>query len=211
MTTTSDQVGRRSFPARPTPHLYRRKNRKGVSPQFVELGRFGGMNDPQIPQSFQAVDTSVRMGSTKHVHSSSVYWNGPQGLNMFVWGENDRLHAYRFNTGTQLFNTTPQLNGTVLAPLMMNGMPGGFMAVSANNSIANTGILWATTPTDADANHNTVPGTFRAFDAQPPTGSTLTLLWESSVNTRQSMENLASTTHPSLPTVAPTFLRFRAR
>jgi len=68
-------------------------------------------------------------------------------------------------------------------------MPGGFMAVSANDSIADTGILWATTPTDADPTITPSPVP-SALQCATATGSTLTLLWKR-VNTRQSMESLA--------------------
>ncbi|HLZ07133.1 MAG TPA: carbohydrate-binding domain-containing protein, partial [Chloroflexota bacterium] len=149
----------------------------------------------QIPQKFQAVDTSARPTATHHIHSSEVFWQSPQGLNMFVWGENDFLRAYRFNASTQKFNTPAQFVGSVLSPLTNAGMPGGFMAVSANASTSGSGILWATTPTSQDANHAVVAGSLRAFNAEG-SGTSLPLLWDSTNLTGQDMGNLAKYNPP---------------
>lgn len=137
----------------------------------------GGMatGDTQIPQVFQAVVPSVRPSNTHHIHGAPVAWQSPQGLNLYVWGENDFLRMYRFNTATQKFNTTPAATGSVLPPI---GMPGGMLAVSANGSSSGTGVVWATVPKSGDASGSTVPGTLRAFDAE-----TLASLWSSTTNT----------------------------
>jgi len=45
--------------------------------------------DTQIRQVFQAVELTNRTGVTYHIHNSMVTWNSPQGLNLYVWGEND--------------------------------------------------------------------------------------------------------------------------
>jgi hypothetical protein len=46
-----------------------------------------------------------------------------------------------------------------------DGMPGGFLSVSADGGKQGTGIVWACTPYDANANWDTVPGVMRAYDA----------------------------------------------
>ncbi len=127
--------------------------------------------DTQIPQRFQAVDSTARPTATHHIHNHNVLWNSPSGLNMYVWGENDYLRAYRFNASTQKFGTSAVAVGSYLPPW---GMPGGMMSLSANGSSAGTGILWATTPSQGDANQNSVPGMLHAFNAE-----TLALLWQS--------------------------------
>lgn len=119
--------------------------------------------DVQIPQVFQAVDTTVRPSATHHIHNASPVWNSPEGLNVYVWGENDFLHAYQFNTTTQTLNTTALANGSVLPP---QGMPGGMMTISASGSQAGTGIVWASVPRNGDANQQTVPGNLYAFNAE---------------------------------------------
>ena len=150
---------------------------------LLDSSNLGGLNsgDTQIPQFFQAADTSARPSATHHIHSGPLMWSGPQGLNTYFWSENDFLRAYRFNTVTLKYDTPAALVGSILPPL---GMPGGFMTVSSNGAAPGTGILWATTPTSGDANHGTVAGTLRAFNAE-----TLAVLWDSSsaVNTLGSL------------------------
>jgi hypothetical protein len=144
----------------------------GGTGYLVDGGNLGGMvsGDTQIPQVFQAVDPTARPGSTHHVHNSMVAWSGPAGVNVYVWGENDFLRAFRLNGG-QTLNTPAFAVGAVLPPL---GMPGGMMSVSASGATAGTGILWATTPRAGDANQAVVPGALYAFHAE-----TLALLWSS--------------------------------
>ncbi len=127
--------------------------------------------DLQIPEFFQAVDTTVRPGGTHHIHNASPSWNSPEGLNLYVWGENDYLHQYQFNTSSQTFTTTPAATGSILPPV---GMPGGMMVLSANASQTGTGVLWASVPRNGDANQFMVPGNLYAFNAE-----NLALLWSS--------------------------------
>jgi hypothetical protein len=119
--------------------------------------------DVQIPQVFQAVDLTVRPSATHHIHNVSPIWNSPEGLNVYVWGENDFLHAFQFNTSTQILNTTAYATGSVLPP---QGMPGGMMTISASASQAGTGIVWASVPRNGDANQDTAPGNLYAFNAE---------------------------------------------
>ena len=127
--------------------------------------------DTQIPQSFQAVNTTVRPNATHHIHNASPVWNAPSGLNVYVWGENDFLHAFQLNPSTQTMNTTPLATGSILPP---QGMPGGMLTISASGSQSGTGIVWAAAPRNGDANLFTVPGNLYAFNAE-----NLNLLWSS--------------------------------
>jgi len=156
---------------------------------LLNSGNLGGLvtGDTQIPQFFTAVDITVRPSNTHHNHSTPVMWQSPQGLNTYIWAENDFMRAYRFNTGTQKYNTPAALVGTVLPPV---GMPGGFMTLSANGSTPGTGIMWTTTSSAGDANHATVPGILQAFNAE-----TLTLLWDST-GPGNGMGNLAKYNPP---------------
>lgn len=140
---------------------------------LLNTNNLGGLapGDVQIPQVFQAVDPTVRPSATHHIHASNIAWNSPQGLNVYVWGENDFLRGYRFNATTQTLNTAPFASGSILPPV---GMPGGIMSLSANGSQPGTGILWASTPRNGDANEYTTPGGLYAFNAE-----TLALLWQS--------------------------------
>jgi hypothetical protein len=124
----------------------------------------GGVStgDPQIPQKWHCVDPdNVRSGLTHHLHNAMVVWNSPAGLNLYTWGENDFGRAWRFNGST--FNRPAVSVTNVLPPV---GMPGGMMALSASGSTSGSGVLWVTMPLSGDANQATVPGVFRAFNAE---------------------------------------------
>jgi hypothetical protein len=149
----------------------------------TNLGGLGGQT-----QSWQAVDPSVRPSATHHIHNSMVAWASPQGLNVYVWGENDFLRAYRFNNGTQRIDTPAFATGSVLPPV---GMPGGMMTLSADGSRTATGLLWATTPRAGDANQAVVPGVLNAFDAED-----LSLQWSSGTNPGDDTYNFSKGSPP---------------
>jgi peptidylprolyl isomerase len=127
--------------------------------------------DIQIPQVVQAVDATIRPTASHHMHNAIPVWKSPQGVNAYVWGEDDFLRLYRFDAATQKFAVPAAATGSILAP---SGMPGGMMTISADGSRHGTGILWATLPRAGDANQMTVPGALYAFDAE-----NLAILWSS--------------------------------
>ncbi len=128
-----------------------------------KMGHWQKDDDTQIVQSFHAC--------AGHIHGSPVYWNGtPNGPMIYVWGEHDYLKAFKLVDGKLL--TTPASQGTDLPG---PNMPGGFLAVSADGNKAGTGIVWATTPVDDDANMRAVTGVLRAYDASDVSK----LLWTS--------------------------------
>jgi outer membrane protein assembly factor BamB len=128
---------------------------------------------------------------THHLHGSPVYWNGPNGPRVFVWGENESLRAWRLNpeTGALSFIAKgAEVASAALAadPMGMGGMPGGMLSLSSNGKNADTGIVWALAPVDGDANHDVVDGIARAYDATnldptpiDPQTPRLKLLWDS--------------------------------
>src|SRR5258708_7136471 len=97
----------------------------------LDDSNLGGVvsGDSQILQSFQAVDPTVVPNSTNHVHNGSVVWNGPQGINLYISGENDFVRGYRFNSSTRTFSTAAFAVGSFLLP---RGMPGSMLTLSAN-------------------------------------------------------------------------------
>ncbi len=120
--------------------------------QRNKLGHYQSASDSQITQSFQITPANI--------HGSPVFWNGPGGPMAYVWAEFDYLKAFKF-AGSKLI-PKPDSQSPLPAP---DGMPGGFLSVSASGSQAGTGIVWACTPYDANANWVTVPGIVHAYDA----------------------------------------------
>jgi hypothetical protein len=140
---------------------------------LMNTANLGGIvtGDTQVVQAIQAVDSTARPTATHHIHNTVVPWDGPNGLEIFVWGENDYLRQYQFNPSTQQFTTPASAVGAMLPPV---GMPGGILAVSSNGAQAGTGIVWTTTPSYGDSINAITPGIVRAFNAE-----TLALLWDS--------------------------------
>jgi hypothetical protein len=137
----------------------------------------------QITQQFQAT-------AGGHIHGGPVFWNGPAGPLMYVWGEDDRLKAFAFDGAS--FNPTPVSASTFVAP---PGMPGGFLSISANGSVAGSGIVWTALPALLDAENAVVSGVLRAFDASDLTRE----LWNSRSNAaRDDLGNFAKYVPPTI-------------
>lgn len=127
------------------------------------MGHYNGPSGPDnVVQSFQV--TSL-IHNTGHIHGSPVYWHGPNGPLVYVWGEGDPLKAFSLTVHSPIsatFLTTPVATGTTeLDPYFM---PGGFLSISANGSTPGSGIVWASHPM-TNANHAISLGVLRAYDA----------------------------------------------
>ena len=152
------------------------------------MGEFNASTD-QVQQEFQAVYGQ----GTSHIHGGPVYFNSDQnGPTTYLWGENDVLRGFLFNATTGLLTTTPFATSTMTAPVTNNdgAMPGGFLGVSANGQ--SNGIVWASTPYNANAVVTTVQGVLYAFNAD-----TLNLLWSDKTNdARDEVGNFAKYVPP---------------
>jgi len=116
-------------------------------------------------QSFLAFPAALHGTETHHgnIHGSPVFWTGPDATRIYVWGENNTLHAYRTSNGAILDTTAPR-ESAFRPP---DGMPGGMLSLSANGNKAGTGIVWAIVPLNGDANtQRGVTGILLALDAQ---------------------------------------------
>ena len=131
------------------------------------LGHLHAGDDSQIAQAFQMTPGNI--------HGAPVFWNGPKGPMVYVWPEFDHLKAMALNLTGGKLTETPASQSEVAVP---DGMPGGFLSVSADGGKAGTGIIWSCTPYDANANWETVPGIVRAYDASDLSH----LLWDSKQN-----------------------------
>lgn len=160
-------------------------NKRGML-YLVRMGDMGEFynDDAQIVQRLQ--------GLHGHIHGTPIYWKSPRyGPLLYVWSENDRLQAFRL-TGGRLA-VSPLMQSAMVAP---QGMPGGFLALSTNGDDPGSGIVWASHPLVGDANHATVPGILRAFDASNLSRQ----LWNSQQNARR--DEVGSFAKFCTPTVA---------
>jgi outer membrane protein assembly factor BamB len=121
-----------------------------------------------------------------HIHGSPVYWNGPKGPMIYVWPEEDNVRAYRYDAAQHKFDTHP-----IKGMKGNQGMPGGFLSISANGR--EDGILWAAIPAQDDAWVEIVRGAMRAFRAD-----TLELLWSTDVNDSADHFDFAKNVPPTI-------------
>lgn len=86
-------------------------------------------------QSFQATELcgTFTFSGCQQIHYPA-YWAKSGGSLLYVWGNNDYLRAYR-SVGDR-FDTLPDSQGSMLAP-------GANLTISAHDSRAASGILWA--------------------------------------------------------------------
>ncbi|HZR41219.1 MAG TPA: hypothetical protein VFB12_13945, partial [Ktedonobacteraceae bacterium] len=142
--------------------------------------------------------------ATHHIHGGPVCWDGPDGLCVYVWVENDGAKAFRFANGH--FDVTSTSQGPLGKPISQGkplpvsdtlGMPGGALSLSANGQNAGSGIVWASHPHNQqaakDANQHVVPGILRAYDA----GNLSNELWNSEMDSNDSIGNFAKFNPPT--------------
>jgi hypothetical protein len=122
------------------------------------------------------------------LHGSAVYWNGAtNGPEVYTWAENDNLKAFQFNGST--LNTPNFQTG----PDFISGEPGAYLSISANGNT--NGIVWANAVLSGNANHGSVPGVLRAFDAN----NVATELWNNQQDaSRDSCSNFAKNGYASI-------------
>src|SRR5581483_4407591 len=154
-----------------------------------------GCKNPNAVQAFQATDIHVHGAGTTygHIHSSPVFWKGPDKSRIYLWGENDRLKAFTFS-GTKFTAVDKPVRSVYQPP---DGMPGGMLSLPSNGRKAGTGIVWAVVPLDGDANRfRGVQGILLALDATDVSKQ----LWTSEVGGARDRLELFSKYVP--PTVA---------
>jgi hypothetical protein len=160
--------------------------------RLVNENQFGKYNAAfnNDAQEFQA---------TRFFLGAPVFWSGPQGPAVYMWGVGDYLKQYGFAAGRLL--TTPLSQSTMSASIS-NSVP---LSLSANGAAPDSGIVWATAALqDASGRRH---GVLRAFDA----GNVSHELWDSTQNSQR--DDLGSFSKFTPPTIAngrvyvPTFSR----
>lgn len=156
--------------------------------------------DPNWPivKLDRAVPPNTPGGKTYHIHGTPVYLeNATQGF-VYVWGENERFKAYSYDFAsqriTQFFGEGAQIaSGAMTAP---GGMPGGRAVVSSNGTTAGSGVVWATYPTQGNANAEIVPGALVAYDATQAPNGKLKQLFHSDAKAGDKLGNFAKYSTP---------------
>jgi hypothetical protein len=138
------------------------------------------------------VQQIITLSSASNMHCQPSYYIGASQEFAYIWPENDRLHAFPFDRGSNTFNVA---NETVSSESGPGGQNGAMLSVSSNGSTAGTGILWASYAASGDAESTTTPGVLRAFDA-----SNITVeLWN---NLAASADNAGTYAKFAPPTIA---------
>lgn len=122
------------------------------------------------------------------LHGSAVYWSGASnGPEVYVWAQNDNLKAFQFNGSTLV---TPNFQ---TGPDFISGEPGAYLSISGNGNT--NGIIWANAVLSGNANHGSVPGVLRAFDAN----NIATELWNNQQDSsRDTCSNFAKNGYPTI-------------
>ena len=122
---------------------------KSATGYVINSGNLGHLGDASAVQT-------ITLGGA--LHGSAVYWNSAvNGAEVYMWAQSDNLKAFQFN-GNSL--NTPNFQ---TGPDFIGGEPGAYLSVSANGNT--NGIIWANAVLSGNANHGSVPGVLRAFDA----------------------------------------------
>ena len=139
-----------------------------------QLGKFTAPASAGASACTDAASVTAFQATIGHIHGSPVYWKGPNGAFVYVWGESDHLHAFPVVGGVPTKQNAkasayaiPEGGSASCPTTNPHWMPGGILSVSANGSKAGTGIVWALVTATGDANEcRGVKGMLMAFDAQ---------------------------------------------
>jgi hypothetical protein len=139
----------------------------------------GHLGDGEAVQHFQATSSQL---------PSLVYWNSAKGgAQVYMWGQADRLRAYRFNGET--LKEAP----FAMRPEVAQGHPGAMISLSANGD--KDGILWAAIHASGSSWHESRHGILHAYDADDITHE----LWNSLQNpARDDCSNYSKTAPPTI-------------
>lgn len=128
------------------------------------------------------------------MHCQPSYFKGSMKEYVYVWPENEPLHAIPYNDSTGLFDVANQVVYNINGPAGQNG---GVISVSLNGNIDTTGIVWvahAVPPYDSE--HGVRPGILRAFSATDITKE----IWNNQQNVQ--LDGAGNYAKFSFPTIA---------
>jgi hypothetical protein len=164
---------------------------KNGNAYVLDRNNLGFFNGPPTSCTATCTDDQIlqkfKMTSGNN-YSSPIFWESPAGPTIYIWGNSDKLKAYRLENG--LINTTPVSQSAVSGP-----WGGGGLSLSANGSQDGTGIVWGSFPL-AVSNPITQRGELHAFDAANLAND----LWNSNLNS--AFDDLGILAKYNVPTIA---------
>lgn len=132
----------------PCTHLVAGGGKEGVL-YLLDTERLGHLGDEHAVQRLQMTGS--------HLHSLVFWQSAEKGRLLYLWGQRDKLRAYKFidgKLGDAPFMARPEMN---------EGHPGAMLSLSANGG--KDGILWAAIHASGDSWHESRPGILHAYDA----------------------------------------------
>lgn len=124
------------------------------------------------------------------LHCQPSYYKGKKNEFVYVWSEDDQLHALSFDHSSNTFSGK-QILSNIWGP---SGESGAELSVSSNGLADGTGILWASYDLSSDAVDVSGPGILKAFDANDVTKE----LWNSGENSNDNPGNFAKFSAPTI-------------
>ena len=124
-------------------------------------------------------------GKSAHLHSTPVAYDSPKdGLTLWVGAENAAVHKWLIDrSGVMHYAAEGREKASDLVQGGTGGMSGSACAVSSNQGVLGTGIIWCIQPR-LDSNRAKSPGRLVAYSAddvsEDADGSHLVKLWDSS-------------------------------
>jgi len=137
------------------------------------------------------VQQNIALNGNANMHCQPAYYKGSATEYVYVWSENDELHAFPFNRTSNKFDAGSQKVSNLPGPLGQNG---AMLSVSSNGTKDGTGILWAAYAASGDAEHSSNPGILRAFDANDVSKE----LWNSGKSSADNPGNYAKFATPTI-------------
>jgi hypothetical protein len=157
------------------------------TPPTVQFQAPSGVSPVVYPMGTDAVVQTLAVSTMAtlpraHNHSTPVYWKSDAGEFVYTMAEDDFLQQWKLVNGKLELYKSSQVR-TPYDPAASNiyTMPGGTMALSADGTKTDSGVIWVTMPIAKDANNATVAGVMYALAAADVSMT----LWSSEMNAKR--------------------------
>jgi hypothetical protein len=163
---------------------------KGGIYYLLDRTTMGGFVAGSTPEA-AAIQRFAPTATGNWIVGSPIFWNSPAGARIYTWPGGTPLASYAFDLTAQKFtSTTPLAQGTVNP----TDPQGGHLSLSANGSLAGTGIVWANHGLASEGNGMPVAGALYAFNAE----NVAQKLWDSTLVSSDTLTSYAKYTPPTV-------------